>query len=234
MHQYQHIQNISKQCLQHLRRFIQVGLSEIDIDHECKSFFKQHGVTKTWYHGKLALVFVGERNKLSMSGRDYQPTNIKVQEFDLVSVDFSPELEGYWSDYARSIVVANGKAVTENNSTYPDNVQEMFAGLAAQETLHKKLVEIFKPGLTFAEINQIMSEQINNLGYKNLDFKNNLGHTIEKHIDDRIYLEAKETRVIGENRLFTFEPHILRKQNGHYGIRKEDIYYFANGKLLVL
>lgn len=232
--QYSKIQNISKQCMEHLRGFIRVGMTEIDIDNECKVFLNKKGVTETWYHGKLVLVFVGERNKLSMSGRDYQPQKIQVKEFDEVSIDFSPELNGYWSDYARTIVIAGGKAVSKNSSAYPSNIQEMFAGLEVQEKLHRRLIQIFKPEMTFSELNKIMNKYIDELGYRNLDFKENLGHTIEKHIDDRLYIEEKENRIIGEGRLFTFEPHIIRKVNGNYGIRKEDIYYFEDNKLNIL
>lgn len=231
--QYSEIQDISKQCMEHLRGFIRTGMSEIDIDNECKDFLNKKGVTKTWYHGKLALVFVGERNKLSMSRRDYLPTDIKVEDFDEVSVDFSLELNGYWSDYARSIIIANGRAVSVNFSVYPPNVQEMFAGLEIQEKLHQRLIQIFNPEMTFSELNKIMNKYIDELGYRNLDFKINLGHTIEKHIDDRIYIEEKENRTIG-NKLFTFEPHIIRKINGNYGIVKEDIYYFKDNTLKVL
>lgn len=124
---YQHIQSISKRAVEHLQKFIQPGMTEIDIDQECTRFFKQNGVTETWYHGVLTLVFVGERTKLSMSGRDYFPTQTQVKASDLVTADFSPELDGYWSDLARSIIIGHGNA-------------EMFEGIEIENRLHQKLV----------------------------------------------------------------------------------------------
>lgn len=241
---YQHIQAISKHAAEHLQRFIQPGMTEIDINQECTRFFKQNGVTETWYHGILTLVFVGERTKLSMSGRDYSPTQTHVQASDLVTVDFSPELDGYWSDLARSIVIGPGN-------------EEMFEGIETEDRLHQKLMEIAQPSMTFHELSQLMNKFIEKWGYKNLDFKGTLGHSIEKNIDNRIYITANEPRKLNDCNLFTFEPHILKQppaqkseaifapyktncfapakhHNGNYGVRKEDIYYFEGDELRIL
>jgi len=218
---YQYIQGISKRAVDHLQQFIRPGMTEIDINQECTRFFKQNGVTETWYHGILTLVFVGERTKLSMSGRDYFPTQTQVQNSDLVTVDFSPELDGYWSDLARSIVIGAGN-------------DEMFEGIKTENRLHEKLIEVARPSMTFHELSQIMNRFINKWGYKNLDFKGTLGHSIEKHINDRIYITAHESRKLSDCDLFTFEPHILKQPHGNYGVRKEDIYYFEGCELKIL
>ena len=65
------------------------------------------------------------------------------------------------------------------------------------------------------------------MGYMNLDFRGNLGHTIEKHLNDRRYIEANNETLLGDCNMFTFEPHI-RQTNDTWGFKMENIYYFEN------
>ena len=48
--------------------------------------------------------------------------------------------------------------------------------------------------------------------FLNLDFRKNLGHSIESNIEDRCFIEDGNTRRLGEIALFTFEPHIRSKE----------------------
>ncbi len=52
----------------------------------------------------------------------------------------------------------------------------------------------------------------------------------EKHKDDRIYIEKGNLTTLGDVNYFTFEPHIS-VNNSKYGYKKENIYFFENGKL---
>ena len=67
-------------------------------------------------------------------------------------------------------------------------------------------------------------------GYVNLDFLGNLGHSIEKRSEDRIYIEKGNQKKLREVSCFTFEPHISR-ENSRYGYKWENIYYLESGKL---
>ena len=53
-----------------------------------------------------------------------------------------------------------------------------------------------------------LNEKIKSFGFENLDFNGNLGHTIEKDRNHRIYFEKDNDKKLTENMLFTFEPHI--------------------------
>lgn len=221
LEQYRSIQAISKQVLQDMISFIQPGVTEQAIHDHCVQLFAQAGITETWYHGVIALVFVGERTLVSMSGRDYTPTETIVRSQDVVTIDVSPTQQGYWSDYARSFIVGEPTPAAT-------------AGIAAENQLHDYLVQVAKPELTFAELNTTMQVKIAELGYKNLDFKGTLGHTIEHDIDARIYITPGEQTRLRNVNLFTFEPHIQALPEGPYGFRREDIYYFAGDQLKAL
>ena len=72
---------------------------------------------------------------------------------------------------------------------------------------------------------------INNIieknGYINLDFMRNLGHSIERQKNDRVYIEKGNKKALGDTTYFTFEPHISIP-NSKYGYKRENIYYFDN------
>ena len=68
-------------------------------------------------------------------------------------------------------------------------------------------------------------------GYVNLDFLGNLGHSIVKDKEQRIYIEKGNIERLSAVEAFTFEPHISLP-GSLYGFKKENIYGFNNGVLL--
>ena len=67
-------------------------------------------------------------------------------------------------------------------------------------------------------------------GYINLDFMGNLGHSIVKQKNDRIYIEKGNKSKLDDVALFTFEPHISIS-GSKYGYKRENIYYFEDGRI---
>lgn len=233
LEKYRVVQDIARDTLNRLKSFIQEGVSEADIADAAGEFMKSRGVSSFWYHGVIATVLVGGRTTLSVSGRDYKPSNTKVKKVDLVTVDVTPEVDSCWGDLARSFVVEDGKVVENSSPAFPPPVNEFFAGVGVEDELHMKLLEVVTPEMSFEEMYHKLNRAIDDLGYVNLDFRGNLGHTIERSLDDRIYIEEGVKTKLSETQLFTFEPHI-KKKNGLFGFKREDIYYFSRGKLKIL
>ena len=103
-------------------------------------------------------------------------------------------------------------------------------GLMMEEQLHQELCDYAAPDTTFEEVYLHMNRLIREKGWINLDFAGNLGHSIERRKENRIYIEKGSAAKLGEGRLFTFEPHIGKVGTG-YGFKKENIYYFDGGTL---
>ena len=61
----------------------------------------------------------------------------------------------------------------------------------------------------------------------------NLGHSIVKSKNERVYTEKGNHLPLSSVEYFTFEPHISIP-NSKYGYKKENIYYFSNGKIAEL
>lgn len=66
-----------------------------------------------------------------------------------------------------------------------------------------------------------------------MDFLGNLGHSIVKNRNDRVYTEKGNRKRLSDVKMFTFEPHI-GIPDSRYGYKREDIYYFENGILKCL
>lgn len=227
--QYRSVQQIAKDTIAFLCSYIQEGVTEREIVETAEKYMRDKGVCSFWYHNIGAFVFVGERTTISISGREYKPTDTKVKADDLVTVDLAPAINGFWGDFARSFVIQKGKMVEPEQSTS----SEVIEGIAAETRLHLKFREFITQEMSLGEIYIRMNLLINELGFENLDFKGNLGHSIETQIGNRVYIESGNDTKFGELRLFTFEPHIRRK-NGKYGFKHEEIYFFNEGKLEVL
>lgn len=228
---YQKVQRIAVETTEYLKNCIKEGVSEKEIADIANKFMIEKGASSFWYYNVGALVLVGERTLLSISGRDYTPTDNKIKKTDLISIDLGPEIDSYWGDYARSFVILNGKIISSSEEIEDEEVKELLEGIEVEEKLHKILQKVATLNMTFEELFLIMNKIIGDLGYQNLDFKGNLGHSIEKNKGDRIYIEKGNEKKLTEASLFTFEPHIKRK-NGRFGYKKEDIYYFSDGKLM--
>ncbi len=94
----------------------------------------------------------------------------------------------------------------------------------------KKVNDTFGHVSGDAYLKGYMNGMIDNMGYVNLDFLGNLGHSIVRRKEDRIYIEKGNIARLGDVDYFTFEPHISLP-GSHYGYKHENIYYFEQGVL---
>jgi Xaa-Pro aminopeptidase len=233
LERYRQVQDIAKETMAFLGTQIASGMSEANIARLAEKHMYDLGVNSFWYYGVGALVLVGGRTGISVSGRDCRPSTVTVGDTDLVTVDLSPQVNGRWGDYARSFLVSEGKVCSFFTPLLGDQARVLALYLRAEEQLHAELASIVRPGVHFSDTFTICNGRIREMGFQNLDFKNNLGHTIEKDIDERRYIESGSSHVPSELELFTFEPHI-GLEGVPYGAKHENIYYLQNGSLQML
>ncbi len=183
------------------------------------------GATSFWYWGIGAFIFSGADTTISVSGKEYLTAQRKIEKNDIITVDLSPQWKDIWGDYARTIIIEDGKVVEHANKVKNKEWQE---GLITEDKLHNHLLNFVNTQTTFEQLYFYMNEQICSYGYKNLDFLGNLGHSIVKRKEDRIYIEKGNATKISDVSYFTFEPHIAKSC---FGFKKENIYYFKGGRL---
>ena len=209
------VQDIAKNTIGYLSSIIVPGITEREIKITAENFMVKQGIESFWYYDIGALVFAGHRTLLSISGKDYSPSDAIIQQEDVVTVDLSPCIGNSWGDYSRTFIIGSGNDCRE---------------ISFLNHLHSLLCSSVKASMTFHELYLIMNEEITSCGFENLDFKSNLGHTLEKDINKRIYIEKDCVTKINDVELFTFEPHI-RLSGGKYGFKMENI-YFMTGNIL--
>ena len=224
---YSAMQDLNRAAINYIAGTMRVGMNIRDIKALCENYLLENGADSFWYWDVGAFIFSGDETAVSVSGRDYMVTDRTVQENDIITIDLSPQKNNIWGDYARTLVFENGVLCNETDRIKND---EWRRGLQMEEYLHKALIDMAAPDMTFEELYYFMNDLIVKKGFLNLDFLGNLGHSIVKNINDRIYIEKGNHKKLSDVELFTFEPHISIPDS-KYGYKREDIYYFDNGKL---
>jgi Xaa-Pro aminopeptidase len=216
------VQAVAKDVLARLPNQIAPEDSERSLVEKAIALLRERGVNQTWYHDCPALVLLGSRSCLSISGRSYVPSEERVGVHNLITVDLSPLKDKARGDCARSFFVEDG-AVTAMPS---DPV--FAAGRQFLAALHAEMMQFVQPATTLDDVFVFADCRIRDAGFENLDFLGNVGHAMTRRREDRMFIEKGSRRRLGEIGLFTFEPHV-RQVGGIWGFKHENIYYFYDG-----
>ena len=223
--EYSRVQKIAKDTIEFIKTEIKPGMLLSQVRSLCEEKMLELGADSFWYWDVGAFVFSGDETTVSVSGKEYSTSDRTIGSDDIVTIDLSPQIGDTWGDHARTVIIENGcvvKSVSEIGNS------EWREGLMMEKKLHDKMTEIVNPDMTFEDLYYQMNEYIKDEGYINLDFMGNLGHSIVRRKDDRIYIEKGNRSKLGDVDYFTFEPHIS-VAGSKFGYKREDIYYFENG-----
>ena len=203
--EYKVVQSYAKETIEYIKTVIRPGIPLPEVRRLCEEKLKSLGADSFWYYDIGAFVFAGDETTVSVSGREYSTSDRVIGSDDIVTIDLSPQVGDTWGDYARTIIVEGGKVVQSIDEIKYD---EWRGGLLMERKLHDKMRQIVSPQMTFEELYYQMNEFIKTEGYINLDFLGNLGHSIVRRKEDRIYIEKGNNTKLGDVSFFTFEPHI--------------------------
>ena len=227
---YKEVQQIARETIEYAKTFIKPGMNLLEVGKLCEQKMLELGADSFWYWDIGAFVFAGDETTVSVSGKQYVTSDRIIENNDIITIDLSPQAGNIWGDYARTIIVENGKAV-ENIELIKN--MEWKSGLQMEEKLHAELLRFATKETIFEDLYYHMNEYIVKNGFVNLDFMGNLGHSIVKSKGDRVYIERGNVMKLGDVKYFTFEPHITFPDS-KYGYKKENIYYFDETGLVEL
>jgi len=145
----------------------------------------------------------GERRLDSGSATAYEP----LHEGDAVLFDFGGVVDGYCSDFGRTIVCGEAPAGYEDAARTMLEAQE--AGRAAA-----------KPGVLAREVNTACRAPIEAAGLGE-GFRHRMGHGIGLDVHERPFLSVEDETPLEAGMTFTDEPSIL--VDDRFGIRVEDV-----------
>lgn len=207
---------------------VRPGMNLYKIRSLCEEKMIALGADSFWYWDVGAFIFSGDETTISISGSAYSTSDKIIAKNDIITIDLSPQKANIWGDYARTIIIEDGSVISDISAI--KNAQWR-NGLQMEEALHNELQSFVTTDTTFEELYYYMNQYISDHGYVNLDFLGNLGHSIVKKKEDRIYIEKANTQKLSEVDFFTFEPHI-GLPGSKYGYKMENIYFFKDSQLM--
>ncbi|MFZ6863117.1 M24 family metallopeptidase [Undibacterium sp. Ji67W] len=223
--QHRQVQTAAKSTLARLENLITPEDTEKSIAVKAHELLKEQGYPGTWYYDCPALVLLGSRSCVSISGRDYEPREERVGISNLITIDLSPVHDQAWGDCARSFAIENGKV------TKTPQLLEFKNGLGFLEQMHAQMLKLVRPQTTFGQLFDWANMRIRQNGFVNLDYRNNVGHSIATERDQRQFIETNNKALLSDVPFFSFEP-FIRLKGGKWGFKHEGIFYFNEQGLL--
>lgn len=180
------------------------GVTELELASEVDYQLRAHGSrTPSFDTGVFAM---GPK----ITGRDFgvRVSGRVLEEGDGVSFDFGAVVDGYCSDFGRTVHV--GEPSEEFARCHEIVVAAEAAGAAAA-----------RPGVTGAEVDRVTREVIDEAGYGEW-YRHRTGHCIGLDTHERPFLSVEDETPLEVGMAFTIEPSIFWP--GRVGVRVEDLY----------
>ncbi len=193
-------QKITDAAFTHILGYIKAGVSEKDIMLELEFFMRKMGSEGVAFD---TIAVAGKNSSLPHG----VPTDYKIQNGDLLTMDFGAVVNGYCSDMTRTVAIGN---INESKRKVYDTV------LKAQ----RAAIDYIKIGKKCSEIDKIARDIIDNAGYKGC-FGHALGHSVGLDIHEFPNFSPRCEEILAENMVITVEPGIYLENE--FGVRIEDM-----------
>jgi Xaa-Pro dipeptidase len=180
---------------------VEPGATTLELVEELEHVMRLDGSRVPSFTTHVFTSFVGGKNSAE------ETRTVPLEEGDVVMFDFGAVVDGYCSDFGRTVCI--GEPGPE--------VREAYAlVLAAQEAGRAAL----RPGVTARDVNGACRRPIEEAGYGAF-FKHRMGHGIGMDVHERPFLSEEEETPLEPGMTFTDEPSIL--VDGRFGVRIEDV-----------
>ena len=197
---------IADRGAEHIRRFIQAGMSEREIAAELEWFMRQQGAEKASFD---TIVASGWRGALPHG----KASDKIVAAGEFVTLDFGALYQGYCSDMTRTVAV--GQPTDEMERVYHTVLEAQRAGIAAA-----------RAGVTGSEVDRAARQVIQQAGYGSF-FSHSFGHSLGLEIHESPNASPSEQTVFPAGAVISAEPGIYLP--GHFGVRIEDVLVLREG-----
>lgn len=151
-----------------MREYAQVGMSTKELDEYGGSILKRYGAKsapyETYGFPGYSCISVNE-----VAAHGIPSEKIRLKEGDLINIDVSAELNGFWSDNGGSFVI--GKDI-HNHQPLVD----------ASKLILYKAISAIKSGVKIADIGHLIETEARKSGYKVL--KNLAGHGVGRSLHE--------------------------------------------------
>ena len=187
---------ITDKCFSHLLDFIKPGMTEKQIAKEIDEFYNTNSDGLSFD----TIVASGENS----SKPHAVPTDRKILEQDIITIDMGCKYNGYCSDMTRTIFVGS----------VPEYVKPVYDLVLKNQT---QTLDQMKDGENIRLLTKMVE---NDFRLHNFDLIHSLGHGVGLEIHERPFISYRNDNQLKENMVVTDEPGIYLP--GKFGVRIED------------
>lgn len=196
VHNIQKACEITDNCFSYILTYIKPGMTEKQIADEIEEYYKQ----RTDGLSFETIVASGENSSMPHA----VPTDRKIQEKDIITIDMGCKVNGYCSDMTRTFFVGE----------VPEEVKKVYDLVLKNQV---QTQEEFKDGANTRLLSKMVENDFKLNGY---DLIHSLGHGVGMKIHEPPYINSKSDVQLKENMIVTNEPGIYIP--GKFGVRIED------------
>ena len=194
---------ITDKCFSHLLDFIKPGMTEKQIAKEIDEFYNNNSDGLSFD----TIVASGENS----SKPHAVPTDRKILEQDIITIDMGCKYNGYCSDMTRTIFVGS----------VPEYVKPVYDLVLKNQT---QTLDQMKDGENIRLLTKMVE---NDFRLHNFDLIHSLGHGVGLEIHERPFISYRNDNQLKENMVVTDEPGIYIA--GQFGVRIEDTVLVTKG-----
>ena len=187
---------ITDNCFSYLLTYIKPGMTEKQIANEIEDYYKQ----RTDGLSFDTIVASGENT----SKPHAVPTDRKIQEKDIITIDMGCKVNGYCSDMTRTIFVGE----------VPEEIKPVYDLVLKNQV---QTLEAYKDGSSTRLLTKMVE---NDFKLHDYDLIHSLGHGVGLEIHEPPYVSYSSDTQLRENMVVTDEPGIYIP--GKFGVRIED------------
>ena len=187
---------ITDNCFSYILNYIKPGITEKQIANEIEEYYKQ----RTDGLSFDTIVASGENT----SKPHAVPTNRKIQEKDIITIDMGCKVNGYCSDMTRTFFVGE----------VPEEIKPIYDLVLKNQV---QTLESYKDGASTRLLTKMVE---NDFKLNNYDLIHSLGHGVGLEIHEPPYVSYTSDTQLKENMIVTDEPGIYIP--GKFGVRIED------------
>ena len=196
VHNIQKACEITDNCFSYILTYIKPGMTEKQIADEIEEYYKQRIDGLSFE----TIVASGENSSMPHA----VPTDRKIQEKDIITIDMGCKVNGYCSDMTRTFFVGE----------VPEEVKKVYDLVLKNQV---QTQEEFKDGANTRLLSKMVENDFKLNGY---DLIHSLGHGVGMEIHEPPYINSKSDVQLKENMIVTNEPGIYIP--GKFGVRIED------------
>ena len=187
---------ITDNCFSYILGYIKPGMTEKQIANEIEEYYKQ----RTDGLAFDTIVASGENT----SKPHAVPTNRKIQEKDIITIDMGCKVNGYCSDMTRTFFVGE----------VPEEIKPIYDLVLKNQV---QTQEAYKDGASTRLLTKMVE---NDFKLHDYDLIHSLGHGVGLEIHEPPYVSYSQDTQLKENMVVTNEPGIYIP--GKFGVRIED------------